>query len=66
MPVTAGALVDRLVLRILGVTTRPALRTALLRALDKAATSPLDQAAVRRLTPQLAALVLSAPEAQVR
>ncbi len=66
VPVTAGALVDRLVSRMLGVPTRSVLRSALLRAVSLAATAAVDQAAVRRLTPQLAALILSAPEAQVR
>ncbi len=66
LPTSAGALADRLVLRMLGVASRATLRTALLRSVGKSATSPLDHASVRRLTPQLAALVLSAPEAQVR
>jgi hypothetical protein len=66
LPTTAGTLVDRLVQRILCLPTRPALRTALLRSAGLAAAKACDQATLRQLTPPLAALILSSPEAQVR
>jgi hypothetical protein len=66
VPTTAGGLVDRLVGRLLAAPVRADLRTAVLRSVSLAESKPLDANAVRSLTPQLAALVLSSPEAQVR
>ncbi|MDT7571919.1 MAG: hypothetical protein QOE05_2093 [Actinomycetota bacterium] len=66
VPATAGGLVDRLVGRLLAVPVRAALRTAVLRSAKLTRSHPVDQATVRALTPQLAALILSSPEAQVR
>lgn len=66
VPTTAGALVDRLVLRMLSLSTRTALRAALLKSVNLSAGQPIDKATAQRLTPQLAALILSSPEAMVR
>lgn len=66
LPTTAGGLVARLVTRMLGIRARADLTNALLRSASLRATAPVDQAAVRRLTPAFAALILSAPEAQLR
>jgi uncharacterized protein (DUF1800 family) len=66
LPATAGALVDRLSGKLLGAGPRNALRAAVLRGVSSAAGKRLDQGAVRALTPQIAALLLSSPEAQVR
>jgi uncharacterized protein (DUF1800 family) len=65
-PATAGALVDRLVHVLLGVPPRTAVRSALLRAGGMKATTPLSPSAAQSWTPQLAALILSSPEAMVR
>jgi uncharacterized protein (DUF1800 family) len=65
-PATVGALVDRLAVRLLGRSARSGLRSALVRSTGRPAGATLDAAAVRALTPGLAALVLSSPEAQVR
>jgi hypothetical protein len=65
-PTTVGALVDRVVRRTLLHAPRPELRRALVRSTGKTATTPLGSAAVKTMTPSLAALVLSSPEAQVR
>ena len=65
-PATVGGLADQLVLRLLCVPARPALRAALVRSTGRPAASPVDRPAVHALVPPLAALVLSAPEAQVR
>ena len=66
VPATAGALVDHLVERLLTSPARPALRAALLESTGLPDAAPIDQASARLLAPDLAALVLSAPEAQVR
>jgi uncharacterized protein (DUF1800 family) len=66
VPTTVGALADRVVGRVLCRAPRAQLRAALVRSTGRVATASVDQAAVRALTPSLAALVLSAPEAQVR
>ena len=66
VPATVGALVDRLVQRLLSSPARPALRTAVVDSTGRSATAAIDQAAARTLAPPLAALILSAPEAQVR
>ncbi|MCW2544602.1 MAG: hypothetical protein JWM40_2154 [Frankiales bacterium] len=65
-PATAGALVDHLTRRLLGVPPRSAMRSALLRSAKLAAGTRLTQATAEALTPQLAALILSSPEAMVR
>jgi hypothetical protein len=66
LPTTVGGLVDRVAERMLCHAPRSALRTALIRSTGRAGSARVDQAAIRALTPQLAALVLSSPEAQVR
>ncbi len=66
VPPTAGALADHLVRRVLGVPPRPALRAALLGAVHLTASSKLTPEAAQSITPQLAALILSSPEAMVR
>ena len=66
VPTTVAALADRVARRVLCRAPRGTLRAALVRSTGLAAGASLDQAAVRRLAPGLAALVLSAPEAQVR
>lgn len=66
LPVTVGALVDRLVAVVLCQPPGARLRNALVRSTGKASGAALDAAGVRALTPALAALVLSSPEAQVR
>jgi hypothetical protein len=66
VPTTAGALVDRLVARLLAAPVRTALRDAVLASASQTSRNRLDQAGVRSLTPQLAALILSSPEGQVR
>jgi hypothetical protein len=66
VPTTVGALADRLARRLLCHVPRGELRTALVRSTGKPAGARLDQNAARALTPGLAALVLSSPEAQVR
>jgi uncharacterized protein (DUF1800 family) len=65
-PTTVGALVDRVARTLLLHPPRRGLRLALIRSTGKTATTRLDKAGVRALTPSLAALVLSSPEAQVR
>jgi hypothetical protein len=66
VPNTVRALVDRLVLRLLCHPVRPATTAALVDSTGLAANRVLDQATVKALTPSLAALILSSPEAQVR
>ncbi len=66
LPATAGALVDRLAGRLLAGTPRAALRAAVLEGVSLPAGATVDQAKVRALSPQIAALLLSSPEAQVR
>ncbi|MDP9181596.1 MAG: DUF1800 domain-containing protein [Actinomycetota bacterium] len=66
VPTTVGGLADRVSRRVLGHVPRRALRAALVRSTGKPAGTVLNRAGVRALTPGLAALVLSAPEAQVR
>jgi hypothetical protein len=66
VPTTAGALVDRLIRRILLVPPRPALRSALLGSIGMKSTKPITAATAQALTPELAALIISSPEAQVR
>jgi hypothetical protein len=65
-PATAGALVDHLTRRLLGIPARSALRSALLRCVKLSAGTALTPASAQSLTPQLAALILSSPEAMVR
>jgi hypothetical protein len=65
-PTTVGALVDRVVRRTLLTAPRPDLRRALVRSTGRASATRLDAAAVKALTPSLAALAISSPEAQVR
>lgn len=66
LPATVGALADRVAGQVLCRAPRPQLRAALVRSTGRVAGATLDQAGVRALTPSLAALVLSSPEAQVR
>lgn len=66
VPTTAGALADRIVQRVLGAPTRPALKTALLLSVAMASSKAISEATAKALTPQLAALVISSPEAMVR
>ena len=66
VPRTVGALADRVSRRMLCHAPRRQLRAALVRSTGKSADTVLNQEAVRALTPALAALVLSSPEAQVR
>lgn len=66
VPTTVGALADRVARRVLQLAPRRDLRAALVRSTGRPAGTVLDQKAVRALTPALAALVLSSPEAQVR
>ena len=66
VPTTAGALVDRLVQRILCQPARPALKSALLTSAGLSAGRVLDKTTAQSLTPSLAALILSSPEAMVR
>lgn len=66
VPTTAGALVDRLVQRILIQPPRPALRSALLGGIGMSAATTISQARAQSVTPELAALILSSPEAMVR
>jgi hypothetical protein len=66
LPTTVSALADRVARRVLCRAPRGVLRQALVSATGLAPGSAIDQAAVRRLAPGMAALVLSSPEAQVR
>ncbi|MCU1586567.1 MAG: hypothetical protein JWN31_60 [Frankiales bacterium] len=65
-PATGGALVDHLVHRLLGIAPRSAMRAALLEASGLKAGTSLAPAAAQSLTPRIAALILSSPEAMVR
>jgi len=65
-PTTVQALADRIAQRILCRTPRSQLRAALVRSTGRTGRSAVDGAQVAALTPALAALVLSSPEAQVR
>lgn len=66
VPATGGALVDRLVRRMLGAPPRTALAAALLRSAGLRSATPLDAARAKQLAPQLAALILCSPEAMTR
>jgi uncharacterized protein (DUF1800 family) len=66
LPTTVAALADRVTSRVLCRAPRGVLRSALVGSTGLAASAAIDQAAVRRLAPGMAALVLSSPEAQVR
>jgi uncharacterized protein (DUF1800 family) len=66
LPTTVGALVDRLVRRLLCYPARPAATAALVESTGLGAKRPVDQATAKALAPALAALILSSPEAQVR
>ncbi|MCW2600259.1 MAG: hypothetical protein JWM02_2088 [Frankiales bacterium] len=66
LPATAGALVDRLAGKLIGPVPRRALRAAVLQGVSMPAGQAVDQATIGALTPQIAALLLSSPEAQVR
>ncbi|MDP9102146.1 MAG: DUF1800 domain-containing protein, partial [Actinomycetota bacterium] len=66
VPATAGALVDAVAARILGAPPRPGLREPLVRSLGKPSAAALTAAEATALTPELAALVLSSPDMQVR
>ena len=66
VPTTVSGLAERISRRVLGHPARRELRYALVRSTGKAPSTVLNHDAVRSLTPGLAALVLSSPEAQVR
>ena len=66
VPSTAGALVDLVVTLLTGARPRPGLRGPLLRHLGRPAGAALTPAQATAATPQLAALVLSSPDMQVR
>lgn len=66
LPSTVGALVDRLVPAMLCQAPGARLRTALVRSTGRTEAAVVDADTARQLTPSLAALVLSSPEAQVR
>jgi uncharacterized protein (DUF1800 family) len=66
VPTTVKGLVNRLVVRLLCHGTRGATVDALVESTGKAATTAIDAATAKAMTPALAALILSSPEAQVR